>query len=239
MNTDKSTPTHTPMPVTEIAFILDRSGSMSSVTESAIAGFNRFLRDQQAADAADAEGIARLTLVLFDDRYEVPVDNIPVSEAVELDTTTYVPRGTTALLDAIGTTIRNVRRRHKALPQAERPEKVIFAIFTDGLENASRRHTWQDIAARIEKRREKDGWEFLFLGANQDAIATAAQMNIRARDAATYHSSAEGTLHAKAAFSRKVSSLRAGSKADASGVREDAAKSLSEILDEEERRDEV
>jgi len=122
---------------TEIAFILDRSGSMQIHTEAAIAGFNEFLRDQQ-----QVEGQARLTLVLFDDRIEIPIDNIPVSEVVDLDTGTYTTRGTTALLDVIGTTIDQFKARIRDLPEEHRPGQVIFAIFTDGQENASRRFTW-------------------------------------------------------------------------------------------------
>ncbi len=168
-HTDKTKPK-----TTEIAFILDRSGSMQPHTEAAIAGFNEFLRDQQQVEVQ-----ARLTLVLFDDQYELPIDNIPVSEVVSLDTTTYTTRGSTALLDAIGQTIDNFKSRIKGLAEQDKPDQVIFAIFTDGEENASHRFAWHDIAGKIRRRQEKQGWEFLFLAANQDAIATAAQMNIR------------------------------------------------------------
>jgi len=166
--------------LTEIAFILDRSGSMQSLTEAAISGFNRFLREQQ-----QEEGEARLTLMLFDDEFLIPADNIPVREVVELDTTTYVPRGSTALLDAIGRTITRVRERLDALPEAQRPGNVVFSIYTDGFENSSVEFTWHDIAKLIRERRETAGWEFLFMAANQDAIATAAQMNIMAKDTAS------------------------------------------------------
>jgi uncharacterized protein YegL len=118
--------------ITEIAFILDRSGSMQSLGEAAIAGFNQFLRDQQ-----EAPDPARLTLVLFDDQYEVPVDNVPVSEILPLDTVTYVPRGSTALLDAIGRTIESFHTRIAPMQKHNRPCQVVFAIFTDGFENTS------------------------------------------------------------------------------------------------------
>jgi len=216
---------------TEIAFILDRSGSMGGYTEAAIAGFNQFLRDQQ-----ETEGIARLTLVQFDDRYEVPIDNIPVSEVVGLNTETYQPRGMTALIDAIGRTIKSFRKRIKALPKKHRPGKVIFAIFTDGQENASRRFSWQEIAYAIRKRRDKDGWEFLFLGANQDAIATAAQMNIHAHDAATASYSDEGVSGSSRAFSRKIRAIRESEASPDSIVSEDYNKSMSDLLEEEESR---
>jgi uncharacterized protein YegL len=218
---------------TEIAFILDRSGSMGAHTEAAIAGFNEFLRDQQ-----QVTGQARLSLVLFDDRVEIPFDNIPVSEVVDLDTRSYVPRGSTALLDAIGQTIDAFKVRIRDLPAAARPDQVIFAIFTDGEENASHRFTWRDIAGKIRRRQEKQGWEFLFLGANQDAIATAAQMNIHAHNAATASYSAEGVRGSANAFSRKARAMRESLSAEhGAAPNEDLMKPMGEILREEEGRE--
>jgi len=215
---------------TEIAFILDQSGSMGGHVEAAIAGFNEFLRDQQAV-----EGQARLTLVLFDDRYELPADNIPVSEVCELDTLTYVPRGSTALLDAIGKTIDSFKARIKALPEAARPDQVIFAIFTDGEENASHQYTWRDIAGKIRRRQAKQGWEFLFLGANQDAIATAAQMNIHAHNAATASHTAEGVRGSAKAISRKAQAMRESLSMEYMATpNEDLIKPMGDILREEE-----
>lgn len=242
-------PRFTPKPVTEIAYILDRSGSMAPVTEAAIAGFNHFLRDQQQGELV-GEGIARLTLVLFDDQYLVPIDNLPVSEVVALDSTTYVPRGSTALLDAVGTTIDAFKSRIRALPKENQPAKVVFAIFTDGEENASVKYRWTDIAGKIRRRREKDGWEFLFLAANQDAIATAAQMNIHAHDSATAQYSNQGIASSSRAFSRKIRSMRemecrvreegAGSiRASGMQAPADLSKSMEELLREEEDRDDA
>lgn len=214
-------------PVTEIAFLLDRSGSMTPHAEAAVAGFNEFLREQQ-----EIEGLARITLVLFDDRCEVPCDNLPVSEVTCLDQETYAPRGTTALLDAIGKTIRSFKKRIRDLPKQQRPDQVIFAIFTDGLENASGKYDWQDIADRIRRRQEKDGWEFLFLAAGQDAIATAAQMSIHANNAATAAVGERGVRTSSAALYRKVRALRereAGSP--------DLEASMEDILREEEGRE--
>jgi len=223
----------TPKPTTEIAFILDRSGSMEPHTEAAIAGFNEFLRDQQAV-----EGLARLTLVLFDDRIEIPIDNLPVSEVVELDTRTYTTRGSTALLDAIGQTIDSFKVRTRDLPPESRPDQVIFAIFTDGEENSSRRFTWQDIAGKIRRRQERQGWQFLFLAANQDAIATAAQMNIHAHNAATAHNSPDGVRGSAKAFSRKARAMRESLSADYHAApNEDLMKPMGEILREEEGRE--
>ncbi|MDH4409293.1 MAG: VWA domain-containing protein [Verrucomicrobiales bacterium] len=217
---------------TEIAFILDRSGSMEAHTGAAIAGFNEFLRDQQSV-----EGQARLTLVLFDDRIEIPIDNIPVSEVVELDTRTYTTRGSTALLDAIGETVDSFKVRTRDLPPESRPDQVIFAIFTDGEENASSRFTWKDIAGKIRRRQEKQGWQFLFLGANQDAIATAAQMNIHAHNAATASYSADGVQGSARAFSRKARAMRESlSENDNAAPNADLMKPMGDILREEEER---
>ena len=155
--------TEKPKPeTTEIAFILDRSGSMQPHAEAAIAGFNEFLRDQQQ----QVERQARLTLVLSDDRVEIPIDSIPVSEVAALDTHTYTTRGSTALIDAIGQTIDAFKVRIKPLPENNRPDQVIFAIFTDGQEHASHQAKSLDLPSKIRRRQEKQGWKFLFLGGN-------------------------------------------------------------------------
>lgn len=217
----------TTSPVTEIAYLLDMSGSMYGHTEAAITGFNDFLREQQSV-----EGLARVSLVLFDDQYEVPIDSLPVSEVCAINTQIYQPRGTTALLDAIGKTIKRLRKRIKDLPKKQRPDQVIFAIFTDGLENASRKYTWQDIAEKIAKRQKKDGWEFLFLAAGQDAIATAAQMNIQAQNAATVREdNMFSPRDSGRAMSRKVRAMR---EMDANSA--DLVAPMEEILREEEGR---
>ena len=149
-----------------------------------------FLLEQQ-----QIEGLAKLTLILFDDEYLVPIDALPVAEILPLNNDSYVPRGSTALLDAIGRTIDELGARLAALPEQDRPGQVIVAILTDGLENSSQNYTWQKIARVIKQQTEQYRWTFLFLGANQDAIATAAQMNIAAANAATYVADAAG-LHA-------------------------------------------
>lgn len=225
MSTKSTTPNTT---TTEIAFILDRSGSMYSHVEAAVAGFNDFLRDQQ-----EVAGKARITLVLFDDQYEVPIDNLPVSEVTSIDQNVYTPRGSTALLDAIGKTIKNFRKRIKELPKEKRPDKVIFAIFTDGLENASCKYDWLDVGKMIRKRQKKDGWEFLFLAAGQDAIATAAAMNIHQDNAATVDNGNRFMMRDSGrAMSRKVLAMR---MMDAEAA--DLAAPMEEILREEEGRE--
>ena len=216
----------------EIAFVLDRSGSMKSCQQAAIEGFNQFLADQQKTD-----GLAKLTLVLFDDEYLVPISSIPVEEVVSLTDDTYQPRGCTALLDAIGQTIDNLGQRLAALAEKDRPGQVIVAILTDGLENASQRFTWKEIAGKIKHQTDTYKWIFLFLGANQDAIATAANPSIAANNAANYVADAAGSKAGQAAFSRKMSALRRASMDSASvSERLDAEAPLTQIVSEEDRK---
>ena len=216
--------------LTEIAFVLDRSGSMSSVAESAVTGFNEFLRDQQAAP-----GEARFTLVLFDDEYLLPANALPVRQVRLLDAATYVPRGSTALLDALGRTVDDLGARLAVTPEAERPGKVIVAILTDGHENASQHFTRRDIAARIRHQRDRYGWQFLFLGANQDAIATAAALDIGAHDAATFQADAAGAKASFKSTSRKASAHRMMAFAPGAPAPADLHRSLSEIVADEDR----
>lgn len=215
----------------EIAFILDRSGSMAPVTEAAITGFNEFLVAQQKT-----EGQARLTLVLFDNEYLVPLDSIPVQEALPLDTTTYVPRASTALLDAIGTTIDNLGSRLAAIPESERPGQVIVAILTDGIENSSVKFTWQDISRRILEQTNTYNWQFLFLGANQDAIATASKLSISAANASGYRADQAGTRSSAKAASRKMAAIRKSASGKRLNIKEqaDAAAPLGAIVAEED-----
>jgi uncharacterized protein YegL len=220
--------------LTEIAFVLDRSGSMQSVAHAAISGFNEFLSDQQAAP-----GQARLTVVLFDNEYLVPVNNIPIAEVVPLNSDTYIPRASTALLDAIGETIERLGQRLEQTPETDRPGKVIVAILTDGQENSSTRYTWKQISAKIKHQTEVYKWEFLFLGANQDAIATAANLSIAANNASAFAADAAGVRSSQKALSRKAAAHRAmaaGGEISAATMREVAAP-MSEIVDEEDRKE--
>jgi hypothetical protein len=220
--------------LTEIAFILDRSGSMQSLASAAITGFNEFLRDQQAG-----VGEASLTLVLFDDEYLVPVDNLPVLEVVALNSDSYIPRNSTALLDAIGETIERAGKRLVETPEAERPGKVFVAILTDGLENASTQYSWKQVAGKIRHQTEKYGWEFLFLGANQDAIATAANLNIAPNNASSFAADAVGVSASNKAFSRKATALRAKARGDYMTPEESqiCAAPMRDIVAEEDRKE--
>jgi len=216
----------------EIAYILDRSGSMQPMQEPAVAAFNDFLKAQLAVP-----GEARLTLVQFDDRYEVPVAALRLPEVPQLTAATYTPRGSTALLDAIGRTIRDLDTRLQKLPAKHQPAKVIIAIFTDGEENASREYTAKHISDLIHLYRDTKGWEFLFLAANQDAIATAARMSMDHGASGNVVYSKAGIQSTGGALSRKVraSRLKASGQMDAAAVADDA-KSLDQILREEENK---
>ena len=184
--------------LSDIICILDRSGSMESVRSDAIGGFNSFLADQK-----QQPGQAHFTLVLFNHEYFLVHDH-----AQPLDEHTYQPQGTTALLDAVGRTIDDVGNRLHNTPEAERPSKVIVAILTDGLENASKDYSRNRIAEMIKHQQEKYSWEFIFLAANQDAIATASEISIAAKDAVSFQASPDGVRHAHAMMSQEISRRR-------------------------------
>lgn len=175
----------------------------SSIADDAIGGFNAFVKAQRREPDP-----ARLSLVLFDDQYEVPFKSVPLAEVPLLTSRTFIPRGSTALLDAIGRSMSKMTRSFAARPAAAKPAKVIIAILTDGQENASREYSQKHIADLITAKREL-GWEFIFLAANQDAIATAREYNIASEDAITFMASPTGTQQAYAAMSGKVSEKRA------------------------------
>ncbi len=218
--------------LTEIAYILDRSGSMQPMQEPAVAAFNDFIKSQ-----LDVPGDARLSLIQFDDAYEVPVSAKPIQDVPQLTAATYTPRGSTALLDAIGRTIKETDRRISALPEGDKPGKVILAIFTDGEENASQEYTIKHIGDLIRLYRDQKGWEFLFLAANQDAIATATAMQMDARSGGNVKFSHSGVKSTGSAMSRKVRAMRmkSGGNMDAQAMADDA-KSMNEIVKEEEQK---
>jgi uncharacterized protein YegL len=189
----------------EIGFVLDRSGSMSSMAVEAIGGINGFLDSQQKLP-----GDARLTLVLFDHEYLVMYDGCPLKDVPPLNDHTYVPRGCTALLDAIGRTINTIGERLDKTPEAERPGKVIIAILTDGLENASQEFSPEQIRLMIEHQREKYAWEFIYLGANQDAIMVGERMGIASGCAVKFDEAPGGTATAFEAATQYIGAARVG-----------------------------
>lgn len=179
------------MSADEIIFILDRSGSMGSIADDAIGGFNAFVEGICRED-----GDGRLTLVLFDHEYEVVHRSSPLADVPTLGAKTFVPRGTTALHDAIGKTLATAMESYEKREPAHRPAGVTVAILTDGHENSSREYTSKQISALIDKAQREHGWTFVFLAANQDAIESARSMGIRSADARNFDASSDGIVNA-------------------------------------------
>lgn len=207
-----------------VACVIDRSGSMSTVCSDAIGGFNTFLEEQKKGP-----GEAVLTLVLFDHEYLVVHDAVPVASVAPLDETTYVPRGNTALLDAIGRTIDDLGARLAAMPEEERPGGVIVAILTDGHENSSLEYTRRRVAEMIEHQRTVYNWSFVFLAANQDAIDEAKKMNMDPALAFRYDGTAHGTRSVMRTMSSTTSQLRDQYTASGGGAQFDAEGRISFI----------
>ena len=173
--------------LTELVFILDRSGSMNSLTEDTIGGFNSMIEKQKEVD-----GECLVSLVLFDDISEVIYDRVPLKDIPVLTNKEYYARGCTALIDALGGAIHHIGNVHKYARKEDVPEKTMFIVTTDGLENASINYTADKVKAMIKRQREKYGWEFLFLGANIDAVETARKYGIREDRAVRFHNDHEG-----------------------------------------------
>ena len=189
--------------LTELVFILDRSGSMSGLEGDTIGGFNAMIEKQKKAD-----GEAFVSTVLFDNESVVIHDRVDVRKVKLLTEEDYSVRGCTALLDAIGKAIHHIGNVHKYAREEDRPERTLFVITTDGMENASHRYTAQQVKQKIERQKEKYGWEFIFLGANMDAVATARRFGIGENRAVTYHSDHEGTRLNYEVISEAVTHLR-------------------------------
>ena len=197
--------------LTELVFILDKSGSMAGLEADTIGGFNAVLMKQQKA-----EGEAFVTTVLFNHLYELIHDRINVRGISSITKKDYEVGGTTALLDAIGFTIQKMINVQKRTSEGERAEKVLFVITTDGMENASREYTTDKIRKMIQHQKEKYGWEFIFLGANIDAISTAAQFGINKDFAVDYYADDTGMQLNYEAVNEAVTNLRSGKKIDRS-----------------------
>ncbi|WP_435016263.1 vWA domain-containing protein [Tundrisphaera sp. TA3] len=195
---------------TDISIVLDRSGSMESIADDTIGSFNAFVADQRKEP-----GDAQLSLVLFDNEYTPVHVAVPLATVPRLTTETFQPRGTTALLDAIGRTILETGQRLAALAEPDRPDRVIFVIITDGHENASQDFTRERIFRMISHQRDVYSWHFEFLGANQDAIEAAGHIGIAPADSLTYGATATGTRASMAAMSGKMRVYRATGAAPA------------------------
>lgn len=197
--------------LTELVFILDKSGSMAGLEEDTIGGFNAMLAKQQKQ-----AGQAVVTTVLFDDKYEVLHDRINIDGIRPITENEYFVGGCTALLDAVGKTISKIGNVQKYTSDDQRAAKVLFVITTDGMENASCEYSYDRIKLMIERQKAKYGWEFIFLGANIDAVAAAAKFGINDDRAANYHADSQGTIQNYESLSFAVSELRSSRTLDGS-----------------------
>ena len=188
---------------TELVFILDRSGSMEGLEKDTIGGFDSMLKKQR-----NEPGNALVSTVLFDDRIEVIHDRMSLTDVPDLTEKDYYVRGCTALLDAVGGAIHHIGNVHKYARKEDVPEKTLFIITTDGMENASRRYTYKKVRHMIERQKKRYGWEFIFLGANIDAAAEARQFGIDTSMAANYTHDAIGTAFHYEAISNAITNVR-------------------------------
>lgn len=199
--------------ITEVVFILDRSGSMGGLESDTIGGYNSMLARQK-----EEEGDVIISTVLFDDRTDVIHDRKKLEDIKPLTDKEYYVRGCTALLDAIGGAIHHIGKVQKQLPDNERPDKTIFIITTDGMENASQHYDYDKVKKMVEKKKEKKGWEFMFLGANIDAIEVAGRFGVDANRAVTYECDSEGTAINYSILSDVVKRVRCAPSAKAMGA---------------------
>ncbi len=189
--------------ITELVFILDRSGSMAGLESDTIGGFNSMIEKQKKQD-----GECYVSTVLFDSESEVIHDRVKLSDVPRMTDNDYTVRGCTALIDALGGAIHHIGNIHKYARPEDVPTRTMFVITTDGLENASRRYTSEDVKRMIEKRKERDGWEFLFIGANIDAVETAARYGIGKDRAVNYNADGKGTKILYQSVSRVINDVR-------------------------------
>lgn len=189
--------------LTELVFILDRSGSMSGLEADTIGGFNAMMQKQKKQ-----EGEAFVSTILFDNESTVLHDRIPLEKVPPMTEKDYFVGGCTALLDAMGGAIRHIGNIHKYARPEDVPEHTLFVITTDGMENASHRYNLEKVRGMIERQKQKYGWEFLFLGANIDAVSTAAGFGISADRAVNYHCDSAGTQLNYETVSQAVSAVR-------------------------------
>ena len=210
--------------LTEAVFILDRSGSMSGLESDTIGGFNSMIEKQRKE-----EGEVYISTVLFDDVSEVLYDRVPVKNIEPMTDKQYYVRGCTALLDALGGAIRHIANIHKYAREEDRPEKTLFVIITDGLENASHIYSYNKVKEMIEKEKNDYGWEFLFLGANIDAVGEAAKVGIEANRAVNYRNDCAGIRTNYRVLSEAVSCARkAKSKKEIDAILEEARSEITQ-----------
>ena len=189
---------------TELVFVLDRSGSMAGLESDTIGGFNSMLAKQKAEP-----GECRITTVLFDSQYEILHDRIDIRAVSPITDKEYFVRGSTALLDAVGRTINKIGGAQKNTAEGYRAGKVLFVITTDGMENASREFDYGMIKSMIRRQKSRYGWEFIFLGANIDAVGVADRFGVARDRAQNFHNDSEGVALNYAVLSETVASFRA------------------------------
>ncbi|MCR5295477.1 MAG: VWA domain-containing protein [Lachnospiraceae bacterium] len=190
--------------LTEVVFILDRSGSMSGLEADTIGGYNSMLSRQKKE-----EGEAVISTILFDDQTEILHDRKSLDQVEPITDKDYYVRGCTALLDAVGGAIHHIGKVHKEMPEEERPEKTLFIITTDGMENSSRQYSYDKVKKMVEKKKKKHHWEFIFLGANIDAVEVAGRFGVAANRAVRYECDSAGTALNFDVMSKMVSRARA------------------------------
>jgi uncharacterized protein YegL len=194
-----------------ITAIIDRSGSMGGLEKEVIGGFNNFIKDQR-----EIPGECTITLIQFDNEYEVNYEFSDINEVHDLNSDTYVPRGMTAMYDAIGKAITSTGKKLSEMDENDRPEKVIIFIQTDGMENASQEYGAQTIKDMIKEQEDKYSWEFVFLGANIDAKSVGTTIGISANNSMTYAATVKGTSCALKSVSENIVDYRLGKKTNMS-----------------------
>lgn len=214
--------------LTEMVFIIDMSGSMHDLTSDTIGGYNSLIAEQKKQD-----GDANVTTVLFDDRYILLHDNVNIKKISNLTDKEYYPRGTTAMLDAVGMTIASVGNRLANTSEEERPATVMVTIITDGYENASKEYTWERVQSMIKEQREKYSWIFTFIGANIDTKKVSEDLGIDSRLAKSYTANKVGTDSVYKAMSKTVTYSRSVSSQKHSGSLDDTdIDKLSKMMNE-------
>ena len=217
--------------LTEIVFILDRSGSMSGLESDTIGGYNSMIEKQKKE-----EGEALISTVLFDGQTDVLHDRVPLDKISPITEKEYYVRGSTALLDAVGGAIRHIGNVHKYAREEDVPEKTLFIITTDGMENSSRQYSYDKVKKMIEKQKEKYHWEFIFLGANIDAVGVADRFGVDRQHAVRYECDSAGTALNFQVMNKMVSCARSAKSAKAMNEAFCSEEMLDEVREDYKRR---
>lgn len=217
--------------LTEIVFILDRSGSMSGLESDTIGGYNSMIEKQKKE-----EGEALISTVLFDGQTDVLHDRVPLDKICPITEKEYYVRGSTALLDAVGGAIHHIGNVHKYAREEDVPEKTLFIITTDGMENSSRQYSYDKVKKMIEKQKEKYHWEFIFLGANIDAVGVADRFGVDRQHAVRYECDSAGTALNFRVMNKMVSCARSAKSAKAMNEAFCSEEMLDEVREDYKRR---